>query len=380
MGAPIYGSLPYAPPSGGGITSEYDDLVKNVIRKSLAIHPGENVIVETWNHGLDAAREFVYHLRAAGAKTLLLFEDEEAHWRSVETLPPSKLGRVSRSEWAALDAADAYIFLPGPADIARYRRNMAKMQAAFGYNEEWYRRARKAGIRGARVLLGYVSPERAASYGFDFPEWRRMVLDASSADFRAIARKGRKVAERLSREDEVTVSSPNGTRLAFRLRGRRARVEDGIVDARDIKEGDLLTNVPPGYAYVAPDETSAEGTLVADLPLPYMGTLIRGLRIAFKDGKATWSAEGEADVLRSSWDRAKGPKDRLGFLGIGLNPAARTGFLQDDLVAGVVEIGIGSNDEVGGRNRTTFYLGARLTSATVQVGEDVLVRDGRLAV
>lgn len=360
--------------------SEYEALAKNVIKKSLRIQPKENVIVESWNHGLEAAREFVFQLRAAGARPMFLLEDEATYWRSVESLPPSKLGQVSKSEWAAVNEADAYVFFPGPADIARVRANMPKYSASTAYNSDWYRRGRKAGLRGARVMLGYVSPERAASYGFDHASWKQMILDAGAADFAAVARKGKRAADLLTREDEAHLTSPNGTDLTFRLRGTKGAVDDGIVDAADLKAGEFMTNVPPGYAYVVPDETSAEGTLVADLPMPYLGRLVKGIRVTFDEGRASWAAEENADVLLPGWQKATGPKDRLGYLSIGLNPNARTGFLQDDIVSGVMEIGIGDNEEAGGKNKTSFYLGSRMSQATLTVGRKTLVQDGRLTV
>jgi len=358
--------------------SDYSPLVRNVLRKSLRIRPKESVIVECWNHGLDAAREFVYQLRAAGARPMLLFEDEATHWRSVETLPASKLGQVSKSEWAALEDADAYIFLPGPADIARYRKNLGRMAAATGYNSEWYRRAEKAGLRGARILLGYASPERAASYGFDHDAWIASLLAAGSGDFTGIARAGRRIAAILSEASEVEVLAPNGTDFTFRLRGRPARSDDGIVDADDLKAGEFITNVPPGYVWVTPDETSGEGTVVFDRPAYTLGLTIPDVRFDFRDGRATWSAGANSEALRAQYERATGSRNRLAFLQIGLNPAARYGFLNDDLVAGAVEIDIGSNSEYGGRNRTDFSLGARLSQATVRVGKKILVDGGRL--
>ncbi len=360
--------------------SEYELLAKNVIRKSLQIKPKENVIVECWNHGLPAAKEFVYQLRAVGAKPMFLFEDEETHWRSVETLPAAKLGQVSKPEWSALAAADGYIFLPGPADIARYRRNMSKSGAAAAYNSDWYRRGRKAGLRGARVLLGYVSPERAQSYGFDYPAWRAMILEAGGADFRAISRRGKRLAGLLSQDAEVSVNAPNGTDLSFRLRGRDARCDDGIVDAEDLREGEFMTGVPPGSSYVAPDEESAEGTVVADLPLPYLGAWSRGIRFEFRDGRASWSASEGGEPIRASFEKATGGKDRLGAISVGLNPAAKYGFLQDDLVAGSVEISIGNNTDWGGRNTSSFAYSARLSQATVKIGRKTVVDGGRLAV
>lgn len=360
--------------------SDYEAFAKNVIRKSLQIKPKENVIVETWNHGFDAAKEFVYQLRAVGARPMFLFEDEETHWRSVDSLPPTKLGQVSKSEWSALAEADAYVFFPGPADIARYRANMGKMGAATAYNSDWYTRGRKAGLRGARVLLGYVSPERAQSYGFEYAPWRSMIVEAGSADFGAISRKGHRLADLLSKEDEVRVTSANGTDLTFGLKGRAATCDDGIVDAADLKKGNFMTGVPGGQSYVAPDEGSAEGTVVADLPMPYLGTLARGIRMDFEDGKATWSAESGADAFRASFEKATGAKDRLAAISVGLNPAMRYGFLQDDLVAGGVEISIGDNSEFGGKNKSSFSLAARLSQATVKVGRKTVVDGGRLTI
>jgi len=200
--------------------SEYEALARNVVRRSLRIRPKENVIVECWNHGIDVARAFVYEIRAAGARPLWLFEDEPTYWRSIETLPTTKLGQVSKSEWSALSAADAYIFIPGPADITRYKKNLPKSGAATAYNAEWYRRAEKAGLRGARVLLGYVTQERAASYGLDHAAWRSMILDAGP---RTSARsRGAVGVSRPSSRSPRTSRSPRRT-----ARGSRSPSRDG---------------------------------------------------------------------------------------------------------------------------------------------------------
>lgn len=360
-------------------TSEYEALAKNLIRRSLHIRPKENVIVECWNHALDAAEEVVYQLRAVGARPMFLMEDEETYWRSVETLPTSKLGQVSASEWAAISKADAYVFFPGPADLPRYRTNLPKSSAATAYNSEWYRRAGKAGLRGARVLLGYVSRERAQAYGYDFDAWRDMIVRASSIDFTPISRKGKKLAALLSQEAEVEVTAPNGTQFACELKGRDALVEDGIVDAQDVKDGEFMTGVPPGYVIVCPGEAAAEGVVRFDRPVPYLGIQIPDVGFQFKDGKATWSAGTNANEIRTQYDKATGAKDRLGWLQIGLNPEVKYGFLQDDLVAGAVEIGIGDNTEYGGKNSSNFSFQGRLTNATVRIGKKVVVEKGRLA-
>src|SRR5436853_1246442 len=83
--------------AGETTVSEYEALAKNVIRRTLHIQPKENVIVETWNHGLPIATEVVYQVRAAGARPMLLFEDEDTYWKSVNTLPDRKSTRLNSS-------------------------------------------------------------------------------------------------------------------------------------------------------------------------------------------------------------------------------------------------------------------------------------------
>ncbi len=362
--------------------SEYEALAKGVIKRSLRVKPKENVIVECWTHGLPVAAEFVYQLRAAGAYPMLLLEDEETMWRSASTLPPSKLGKVGSHEWKALDEADAYVFLPGPADIAKIREvGWERWSAATGYNEDWYARARKNRLRGARVGLGYVTPQRAAAYGLDYDAWRAMVLEASTVDPREFLRAGRKVAAALSKSGRLEISAPNGTRFSCDLRGRKAGIEDGVVSKEDLDEGENMANIPAGEAYVVPDERSAEGTIVFDRPIANTGRWIRGVTMAFDGGRLVkWAASENEEMIRRQWDGAKGDRDRLGYIDIGLNPMARTGFLQDVIVAGNVYVAVGENDEAGGRNKTDFFLGASLTGATVRVNGKEIVRGGTLGV
>ena len=131
-----------------------------------------------------------------------------------------------------------------------------------------------------------------------------------------------------------------------------------------------------------PDEKSAEGTIVFDRPIAYLGRWIRGVSLAFDNGKlAKWSATENADMIQRDWDGAKGDpgRERLAYLDIGVNPKGRQGFLQDVIAAGNVYVAVGNNDEVGGKNNSDFFLGASLTGATVTVNDRPVVTDGALA-
>src|SRR3989442_2728681 len=179
-----------------------------------------------------------------------------------------------------------------------------------------------------------------------------MILRASSVDFTAISRKGRKLAAILSKDGEGEVSASNGTRFVCELKGRPAQSDDGIVDAQDVKDGEFMTNVPPGYVIVCPGETSAEGVVRFDRPVPYLGLQVTDVAFQFKDGRASWSAETNQESIRGQYDKTTGAKDRLGWLQIGLDPAASYALLQDELVAGAVDIRLDDKSAYGGENKT----------------------------
>jgi hypothetical protein len=52
--------------------------------------------------------------------------------------------------------------------------------------------------------------------------------------------------------------------------------------------------------------------------------------------------------------------------------------MQDSLASGVVTVGIGGNDDVGGTNKTDFYFAGVLTKATLSVDGNTIVQAGKL--
>jgi spermidine/putrescine-binding protein len=85
-----------------------------------------------------------------------------------------------------------------------------------------------------------------------------------------------------------------------------------------------------------------------------------------------------ANLLKASYEKASGEKNRIAVLGVGVNPKARSGYLQDSLASGVVTIGIGGNDDIGGANKTDFYFAGVLTKATLTVDGNTIVKNGKL--
>ncbi len=352
------------------------EVAKAIVQKSLKIKKGENVIVESWDHQLPLAGDVVYWCRKAGAKPLLMVEREEDFAHTAD-LPAANLGLVGSHEWAALEESDAYVFIPGPEDPTILDKFGKKRAVIFRYNDEWYRRARKAGVRGSRSLLGYVSQVRAKLNGVGYEAWRNMIIQGSLVDPARIQKEATALAATLEDGKEMHITAPGGTDLTVGLKYRPVR-DDGITDARDLKEGYPITYFPGGGVWTAVEERTAEGRVAFDRPT-YVGfTQVHGLELRFRDGKLSDYTGGMGlEAFTKAYDEAGKGKDVLGEVDLGLNPHMDYGIPQDGWVAGAVGLYLGDNTFVGGKNPSDFGVGGVLSRATVEVDGKAIVRKGK---
>jgi leucyl aminopeptidase (aminopeptidase T) len=205
-----------------------------------------------------------------------------------------------------------------------------------------------------------------------------MLIAASTVDFAALRDQITRLTPSL-KNGEVKITSPNGTNLTLRLVGREAYSEDCIVDDDDLDHGRNVANIPGGNILVCPDEMFAEGRVVFDRPTPYMGKWVGRIRLDFKDGILTnYKATQNVGHFKASYDKASGEKNRIAAIGVGLNPKARIGFMQDGITAGAVTVAIGGNDDIGGANKTDFYFPGILTKATLTVNGNTIIQNGKL--
>jgi len=358
-------------------------IAENVVKQALRIKEEDVVHITASKHMLGLAEELAIECRKAGAETTTMYWSEPVWYWSLENLPVGWLRGPSKTDLTLLDVATATISMAAAADP----RPMAKISA-----ERWqansegadplYRKIIERKVRNATLTIGVVTPQRARAYGFNYSAWKRSTENGLRADYSKIAETGRKLRGVLDGStSEVHVTSKAGTDLRFRLAGRKAWVDDGILDEEDLAAGTFDTTLPAGYINIAPDENSAEGTVAFDLPIPSRGKLIKGLAWTFEKGKISkFTAKKNGDMIIPVWEKSTGDRNQFGWFGIGFNPGAKTGFLGDNIASGAVTIGVGENKLLGGKNVSTFGFQGTLKRSTVVIDGHTVVADGKLAV
>jgi len=340
------------------------------------------VTVFFYPHTQKLAEEVAIECFKVGADAILnMYTD--AFWLAyMKHLPVESLRKPSVFCRGLTELSTAEFWLGATYDPAIFRKvPPAKMAANDEGETIAHEPAQERKVRSLWVAMGQVTRPRAKAYGFSFPAWERMIREASSVPPAKLQADGKRVAGVLESGDHVHVTAPNGTDLEFSVAGRRPNVSDGVVDEEDIARGALGSGIPTGSVDVCPVQTSAEGAVAFDLPQPWAGRTIRRLRWRFSGGRVTsWEGDAVAERLKAQWEQSTGDRDRIAYLQIGLNPRARFGFLQNDIVRGGVLIGIGGNQFSGGPNKSSFSHGQTLSGATVEVDGKPVVRGGKLVV
>ena len=358
---------------------DYSKHARKIVKDIMGLKKGENLTIEAWQHQLNFANEIKFQARLLGAKVILLTEEEQYYWRLFKENREKVMGQVGKHEWSLVENSDAYVFFQGPGDLEMEMATEPKRRSiSTAYNHSWYKRATKAGLRGIRIGTAYATPSRAKVYGFDRAKWFKNALDALDVNYGAIEAKAKRVAKSL-RGKSIEISSQNGTRLKLKTTGAAPHVYSGLMKKNPgYNDFSVLMTVPGGEVDLVPVPSSVEGKIHFDCPVLRMGKKVEGLKWTFEHGKLVrYSASKNQAAFKDPYDSAKGDKDRLGVLVIGLNPKLAYGFNYDFSVEGAITIGVGSFGE-GDKNKTDFGLFGTLSKGTLRAGKRTIIKRGKL--
>ncbi|HLN51651.1 MAG: hypothetical protein ACLQD9_04020 [Thermoplasmata archaeon] len=360
---------------------------RNLVKNYLHVEPDENVIVEAWTHTLSMSSAMVDEVRRVGGSAFLAYENDDAWWRAVGRKQARPLGRLSDPEWAAIAAADVYVQFWGPADSAR----LAKLPErdlddwATGWFDRWYKLARSTGLRGGRMAMGWVTDTRVRQWGVSKQRWMKALLEACLATPEEMAKNGRRLARALRGQKKVRITHPNGTDVEVALAGVPPRVYDGYPHPKDnaYSEYDMMANFPDGRLRIPLDAKTAEGRIVStyrtydETWFPW--TTYSNGAFEFSDGKLTSFSfeEGETEFAKN-YARGKPGKDRTGSLTIGLNPKIRNVPYLEDRERGCVQLVVGANEFLGGKNPSDFKGSVCLAGSEISVDGTPVVRAGKI--
>ena len=208
----------------------------------------------------------------------------------------------------------------------------------------------------------------------------QMVSGGIEADFVAQRPVCLALAARFTAARNVRLTSAGGTDLRLSLEGRQGNAHACIVDGPG-----QFTAVPNIEANIAPVEGSADGLIVADASIPYLGigVLREPVRLAVARGTITEITGGDQAVRIREILRAQNHPSvyNIAQLAVGLNPKCTevSGvMLNDEGVFGTVHIGIGTSANIGGITKAPTHFDLLMHRPTIELDGACVLRDGQL--
>ncbi len=180
------------------------------------------------------------------------------------------------------------------------------------------------------------------------------------------------------RGKQVRLTSPKGTDLTFTIGGERTNVLTNIPNPGE------LAPVPNIEVNVVPVTGSANGTLIMDASVPYLGIgiLKEDMRCEVRDGLIISMEGGEqTQYLKKILDSYGDPNCfNVAELGVGMNPGAElTGnMLDDEGVVGTIHIGIGTSSTLGGDVVAPMHYDLIMWEPTIEINGEVVIENKTL--
>lgn len=211
------------------------------------------------------------------------------------------------------------------------------------------------------ILVGWPFKKRAQENKISFEKLEKLMFGCIRESFKPRAQNLiKKYYDAFSGAKKIRIMADDGTDLCFSVRGRRFLQDDGILDETDIKNRDVGINIPCGEIFVAPVESSANGTIVfPKAMIPGQG-MAEELALKFEKGRAQEvGAKSGSGMLEKFLAQNSKDANVIAEFGIGLNPAAEfTGgeIIIDEKIYGSIHIAVGWNVGFGGKTNASSHL------------------------
>jgi leucyl aminopeptidase (aminopeptidase T) len=313
-----------------------------VVREMAQAKPGENLLVlaDTWTDLQIAEACFI---AAVNAKT-------NAQLLVIPRMSHTDTRQFNASTAGAIQGADVIV---GVCETMFIEKDATH-------------RARE---KGTRVLS--IMPRGQEDF---------IIEGTADVDYPLMIEIGKKIADLWERTELCTVTSPLGTDISFRLKGRPADVGDGT----STKPGEV-SFFPGVDAGIAPVEETINGTIVVDgcidpgsrvVSEPITCRLEKGVITAMEGG-------ADANAFRASLESVDDPKAfHLCHFTIGLNPRAKVSdnMHQCEHVLGAITFGFGNQDPSfqGTVGSAKIHADVVLLSPTVYLDGQLMLENNRL--
>lgn len=361
---------------------DYDSIAANLVNQSLAVQPGEIVVINGGPTEIDLMGAIQVAVSKAGGQAVLSLNLPNANKRSIMETSMEDLQQLPTAGLMMTKLADAFInvgsvqdpalFADVPEDrLAAARQSGVPLARAF--NNMRFRSVnlgQTGGIPTAAYAKSVAADYQAISDGF----WKAV---GTSPD--ELAPKATALTAMMKDGAKVQITSPAGTDLTLSVGQFPARTNVGRTADVQPAKGPSSVWLPAGEAYTSTRD--ANGVLVIPWT-SFRGNEITNLKLSFKNGEMTGlSADSNAKVLKDYFAASSPKTKQLSLISLGLNansksPTGSHYFSWE--MGGMVTVVLGNNSWAGGDNDSDAAATFHAIGTSLSIDGKSVVENGSL--
>lgn len=361
----------------------YDAIAESMVNESLAIRPGEMVVIGGNPSEIDLMAALQVAVSKAGGQSLLSLNIPEANKRSIVEMPLEHIAQLPTQNLLITKMTDVFINVGSVQEPGLFADVPEERMAAFRKSAVPLTRA-LSNMRFRSATLGQTGGIPTAAYaesvGADPGELQKIFWEAIAVSPGDLIPAATELTSLMKTGAEIRVTSSAGTDLVMKIDSTPARINAGRT--ADVQAASGPTNVwlPAGEAYGCIH--GASGTLVVPWT-SFRGVPIENLKLTFRDGAMTkMSADSNQAMLEKYFAASSATLKNASIIDIGLNPRSRspkgTHYYSWEM-GGMVTVNLGNNSWAGGDNDSDAALSLHVPGTTVSIGGRTVVKGGQLA-
>lgn len=305
-------------------------LAKLIVEYSTQVKAGDRVLISCDLHAKDLALEVYKQCIFRDAYPWIKVDIPGRNYIFYKYASDKVLNFFPEHEFYEIKNTDVYIALRAPSNVKELAnieaKKISKRVKLLKPISDWR-------VEKTRWCAFYYPVESLAQEaGMSLEEFEDFVYNSCLIDWRSLSNNLHALKNVLDKTDQVHIVGEN-TDLTFSIKGRVAEVGEG------------KKNMPDGEVFTSVVEDSVNGQIFYDIPAVYLGNVIEGIRLKFKEGTVVEAdAVSGKDFLEKILETDDGAK-RLGEFGVGLNYSITRpvkNILFDEKIGGTIHTALGN--------------------------------------
>jgi aminopeptidase len=325
----------------------YTELARLLARHSIAVQPGDKVLIEAFDIPTDFTAELIRVIAEAGGEPLVSTYHQAVLRALYTAATEAQMQTIGTVERARMEAVQCYIGVRGYPNISELSDVPADRMAL--YEKHWWHYVHSQ-VRVPKtrwVVLRWPHGSMAQAAGMSTEAFEDFYFQVcAGVDYARMAEAMKPLHALMDRTDRVHITGP-GTDLTFRKKGIATVPCSGA------------RNIPDGEIFTCPVRDSVQGVIQFNCETLYRGTIFNNIRLVFQEGKVVEAtAGGDSAKLNSILDADEGAR-YIGEWSLGFNPhilKPMKDILFDEKIAGSFHLTPGqAYEEADNGNRSQVH-------------------------